>query len=145
MIKKILLISIIIYSIIFPCVADEITLYSSEGKPIAYIATDDELTIYMWDGTPVAYLDPKGDDFNIYGFNGRHLGWFLRGIIRDHSGDAVGFINGAVNMYLQYEPYKAYKKYKPYKSFKEYEPYMPYITNNWARVPLSLFLLQGSK
>ena len=34
---------------------DEISLFNSEGKPVAYIA--EELTIYLWSGKPVAYLD----------------------------------------------------------------------------------------
>jgi hypothetical protein len=138
---------VILFSIfyILPCIAKELSLFDSEGKAIAYIVTDDDFTIYMWDGTPVAYLYPKMDQYSIYGFNGNHLGWLVDGIIRDHNGNAVGFIKNAVNMYTQYEPYKSYKQYKPYKSYREYEPYMPYLTNNWATMPLSLFLLQGNK
>ncbi len=143
--KKYLLSILISLFFIFPCIAEEISLFDSEGKPIAYIVTDDEFTIFMWDGTPVAYLHPKNDQFNIYGFNGKHLGWIVDGIIRDHNGNAVGFIKGSVNMYTQYEPYKSYKKYKPYKSYKEYEPYMPYLTNTWSTISLSILLLQGSK
>ena len=130
---------------VFPCIAEEISLFSSEGKPIAYIVTDDEFTIFMWDGTPVAYLYPSNDQFSIYGFNGKHLGWLVDGRIRDHEGNTVGFTKGSVDMYTQYEPYKSYKQYKPYKSYKEYEPYMPYLKNAWAEMPLSSFLRQGGK
>ena len=59
---------------------DEISLFNSKGKPIAYIDTDDDdLTIYLW--KPVAYLyksdgeelpknmhwiqDPAGTVFNL--------------------------------------------------------------------------------
>ena len=143
--KKSLAIFLLTFLYILPCIAEELSLYDSEGKPIAYIVTEDDFTIYMWDGTPVAYLIPKNDQFNIFGYNGNHLGWLVNGIIRDHEGNGIGFIKNAVKMYTQYEPYKSYKQYKPFKSYREYEPYMPYLTTTWAAMPLSLFLLQGSK
>ena len=49
----------------------EETLFDSGGKPIAYIDHADEATIYSFAGKPLAYL---GGD-NIFGFNGKHLGW----------------------------------------------------------------------
>ena len=134
--------------IIFTCIpllsiAQEITLFDSEGEARAYIDANDDLTIYLWAGTPVAYLVSNGDNYHIYGFNGKHLGWFEDGIIRDHNGYALGFIEGAVNMYTKYEPYKGYKKYKPYKSYKEYAPYKPYYKNSFSNTPLVLFLKMG--
>lgn len=123
---------------------EELTLFNSLGDPIAYIDTDDEdLTIYMWNGTPVAYLVSEGSGFHIYGFNGTHLGWFDNGIVRDHNGYIVGFIEGAVTMYTKYEPYKSYKQFKPYKSYRSYAPYKPYYYNQFSNEPLSLFLLRG--
>ena len=50
----------------------EISLFNSNGEAVAYIAVDDDLTIYLWSGDPVAYID----DEDVYGFNGKHLGWF---------------------------------------------------------------------
>jgi len=124
--------------------AEEITLFNSSGDAIAYIDTDDEdLSIYMWNGTPVAYLVSDGDAFHIYGFNGTHLGWFEEGIVRDHSGNVVGFKEGAVSVYTKYEPYKSYKQYKPYKSYRSYAPYKPYYTSQFSNEPLSLFLMRG--
>ncbi len=131
------------FSIVLPVKADEITLFDADGDPIGYIDTDDDLTIYMWNGTPVAYLEPNGDNFNIYGFNGTHLGWFENGIVRDHDGYAVGFKEGATSIYTKYEPYKAYKKYKPYKAYKQYAPYKPYYKTQFSNEPLSLFLMKG--
>jgi len=121
---------------------EEISIYSSQGKAIAYIETED-MTIYLWGGKPVAYLTNDSEKFNIYGFNGKHLGWFVKGIMRDHDGDVTGFIKDAVNIPIEYEPYKGYKQYKPYKSYKEYAPYMPYLSNSFSKTPLSLFLAQG--
>lgn len=127
--------------------AEEITLFNSDGEAIAYIdADDDDLTIYMWNGTPAAYLEPDDDDaFHIYGFNGSHLGWYENGIVRNHQGYAVGFIEGATSVYTNYEPYKEYKKYKPYKSYQKSAPYKPYYKNQFSNESLSLFLMKGAK
>lgn len=120
--------------------AQEISLFNSQGKAVAYVNTDDDdLTIYLWGGKPVAYISND----NIYGFNGKHLGWWVKGIIRDHDGDAVGATKGATSMYTEYEPYKGYKEYKPYKSYKEYAPYKPYWSTSWSGGSFKMFLLQG--
>ena len=66
---------------------NEITLFDANGAPVAYIAPDEEWAIYLWNGKPVAYLEHDGDAFSIYGFNGKHLGWFDEGVVRDHQGD----------------------------------------------------------
>lgn len=101
------------------------------------------MTIYLWDGKPVAYLSRNDGDFHIYGFNGKHLGWYIKGIVRDHYGNAVGASKNATSMYTEYEPYKSYKQYKPYKSYKEYAPYKPYLSSSWSSTNFKLFLLQG--
>lgn len=142
--KRIFLILVLFLATIFTrtSIADEISLFDSAGQPVAYIATDDDMTIYMWSGEPVAYLS-GGNSINIYGFNGEHLGWFDNGIIRDHNGDAVGFMKGAVNMYTSYEPYKSYRQYKPYKAYQQYAPYKPYNSSSFSRTPLVSFLMRG--
>jgi hypothetical protein len=141
--KQILLATVFsLFSVCFSF-AEQITLFNSSGVATAYIDTDDALTIYLWNGTPVAYLVTNGDSFHIYGFNGKHLGWYEDGIVRDHSGYAVGFQKGATTVYTQYEPYKSYKQYKPYKSYKEYAPYKPYYRTNFSNESLSLFLSKG--
>jgi len=139
--KKLLLL------LIFPIFtfAQEISLIDSDGDAIAYIDTDDEdNTIYLWNGTPVAYLSPKSSYYDIYGFNGNHLGWFEDGIVRNEDGDVVGFQKGAVSgVYTNYEPYKSYKKYKPYISYKSYAPYKPYYSNRFSSESFVLFLKRG--
>ena len=119
--------------------AQEVSLFNSEGKATAYVADDDDLTIYLWSGKPVAYL--SGD--NIYGFNGKHLGWWVKGIIYDHDGNAVGATKNATNINTEYEPYKGYKEYKPYKSYKEYAPYKPYFSSSWSNDSFRMFLSRG--
>lgn len=128
----------------FTALAEEITLFNSEGEAIAYIdAEDEDLCIYLWNGTPVAYLEPEGSAFNIYGYNGEHLGWFEEGIVRDHDGYVVGFIEGAVNIFTEFEPFKAFKKLKPHKSLQEFAPMKPIYRDQFSSTPLSLFLMSG--
>lgn len=124
--------------------AQQTSLFDSEGEATAYIDVEADLTIYLWGGRPVAYLDSEHDEgFHVYGFNGKHLGWFVDGIVYDHEGDAVGCQEGAVNMHFNYEPYKSYQEYAPYRSYQEYAPYQPYLSNSWSNMPLSLFLSRG--
>lgn len=119
--------------------AKEITLFNSKGEATAYIDTSDELIIYLWDGDPVAYIH----DDDVYGFNGKHLGWFVDGIIWDNEGNAVGFIEGAVNMVTSIEPIKGIKSIKPMKSMREMAPMKPVFSNRWSSLPFSIFLANG--
>jgi hypothetical protein len=122
----------------------EISLFDQKGNPVAYIATNDEWTIYLWEGKPVAYIIKDGSTLHVYGFNGKHLGWYLNGIIRDHDGNVTGFKKEAVpNMYENYENYKGYKDYKPYKAYREYAPYQPYFSSNFSSLNFKRFLYQG--
>lgn len=141
--KKILTILFLCFTFQISAFADdEISLFDSGGQPIAYVA--EELTIYLWSGKPIAYLYSQSGKLRVYGFNGKHLGWYVKGLIYDHDGNAVGGVREAFSSYLAYEPYKAHKQYKPYKAYREYAPYQPYLSNNWSDMPLKIFLLQGS-
>lgn len=118
----------------------EVTLFEPSGKPTVYIAADDECTIYSWDGTPLAYLHEE----HIYGFNGKHLGWFEDGIVWDHSGNRVGYVQKTLPVYAEYEAYKSYKSYKPYKGYQEYAPYKPYKSLSESPFSLLAFLQTGA-
>ena len=123
---------------------DEISLFSPDGKPVAYIAED--LTIYTWSGVPVAYLnasDDRGTAYNIYGFNGKHIGWFSKGIVRDHEGNGACGVKGTINS-PQIEPFKSFKTFKPFKSFKEFAPLRPMFSNVWGDTPCFLLLRSGA-
>jgi hypothetical protein len=141
-VRKLLLLLLFIPLVSF---GQEISLFDSEGDAVAYIDTNDEdNTIYLWNGTPVAYLSAQSNYYNIYGFNGNHLGWYEDGIVRDEDGDAVGFKKGSVSgIYTNYESYKSYKEYKPYKSYKSYAPYKPYFSNSFSNESFVLFLKRG--
>jgi hypothetical protein len=125
--------------------AQEVSLFDQSGKPQAYIALDDEMTIYLWSGTPVAYLkDGDGGGYDVYGFNGKHLGWFTAGVIWDHHGDASCATQDRLRS-TQYEQYKSYKQYKPYKSYTEYAPYRPHFSNGFGDTPCQFLLAGGGK
>jgi len=64
------------------------TIFDRSGSPQFFI--EDE-TFYDLSGQPVAFLD----DENIVKFSGYHAGWLRDGYVRDSTGGAVGFIEGA--------------------------------------------------
>lgn len=125
---------------------EEVALFSGKGKPAAYIAIDDGMTIYLWGGKPVAYLEPDktSSGFHVYGFNGKHLGWFVQGVVWNHDGDAACAVKERLKS-TEYEPYKSYKEYKPYKSYKEYAPYRPAFSKSFGDVTCSVFLAEGGE
>lgn len=122
---------------------DEITLFDGAGNPHAYIAVDDELTIYLWGGKPAAYL--KKDDeggFHVYGFNGKHLGWFVRNVIWDQQGYGSCATKDAISGSTKFEPFKSFKQFKPFKSFTEFAPFRPSFSSSFGDTPCK-FLLGG--
>jgi len=64
----------------------------------------------------------RDDDFHIYGFNGKHLGCLDDGLVVDHDGDVVGFVEGALNVLTELESLKSLKSLRPLKSLRELTP-----------------------
>jgi len=122
---------------------DEVTLFDGHGKATAYIALDDELTIYLWSGKPVAYLDrdSKGG-YHVYGFNGKHLGWFVGGVVWDHEGNASCAVKERLQS-TKFEPFKSFKQFKPFKRFKESAPFRPSFSNSFGDTPCRFLLAEG--
>lgn len=89
------------------------TFYDSHGKAVAYLDNDGK-HIFLYSGKPVAYLH----DDAVYGFNGRHLGWFQNGWIRDLRGYCVFFTEDATGS----GPAKPAKNARPAKSAKYAKP-----------------------
>ena len=124
---------------------DEVTLFNGAGKADAYIALDDEMTIYLWSGKPVAYLEKDSDSgYHVYGFNGKHLGWFVKGVIWDHEGNGSCAVKEVLRT-TEFEPFKAFKQFKPFKSFTQYAPYRPSFTNKFGDTPCRFLLAEGGK
>jgi len=124
---------------------EEITLFNSKGKAVAYVAIDRDMTIYLWGGKPVAYLEPDKAraGFHIYGFNGKHLGWLVQGVASDHDGDAACAVKEKLNS-TEIEPFKMLKELRPLKSLKELAPLRPLFSRSFGSTGCSLFLAEGA-
>jgi hypothetical protein len=94
----------------------EKTLYNAEGEPVAYISDSLTKAIYLWDGHPVAYLC----NYHVYGFNGRHLGWYIDGMVYDADGKGIGFTSTSCAVTVHKETGKA-KQYPLDKPGPRYE------------------------
>ena len=124
---------------------EEVSLFNAKGKAVAYIAVEDGFTIYLWSGKPVAYLErDTRSDFHVYGFNGKHLGWFVQGVIRDHDGDAACAVKERMRS-TEFEPFKSFKEFKPFKAFKEFAPFRPMFSDSFGEVTCALFLAEGQE
>jgi hypothetical protein len=126
-----------------PSRADEVTLYRVDGQPVAYIDSGDAMTIRMWTGEAVAYVENTGDGFLVYGFNGRHLGWFERGVIWNTG----GFAQCAIRQVLSVAPYAEPAKFAKYAKLAKSAPNTPWAkpayTSTFDRVPCDTFLKTG--
>lgn len=123
--------------------AEEITLYDSEGNAAAWIDTSRGNIICLWSGEPVAYLRKDGNIPDIYGFNGRHLGWLEKGIVRDLEGLMEGFTKGALSRHTRQEPYRAQRQQKPFRAQPEFPKRRPFYRNSFSGTPLAEFLMEG--
>ncbi len=121
-------------------VSAEITLFSREGRPVAYIDYTGEPVIYLWSGHAVAYLCKT----HVYGFNGRHLGWFEDGVVINHHGERIGFTKNRCPGKPKTEPVKMDKLMQKIKSIKEMAPLKPMISISTSRENLVSFLNSGA-
>lgn len=118
------------------------TLYDKSGQPVAYVDSLDQNTVYLWNGNPVCYLDGNS---KLYGFNGRHLGWFENGILRDLQGYKVGFIQNTCPVLTKLEPLKSLKQLKPLKSIKQISRIKPIYKFSISEEYLLPYLNKGAK
>ncbi len=120
--------------------AEESPLSNFRGEKIAYVAGDE--TIYLWDGRPVAYLiaDRDGSE-DVFGFNGRHLGWFLEDMIWSHDGRPV--CTAKENNAHALVPLKAAKGAEPAKAAREAVPVRPVFVKAYEDTVCRAFLSQG--
>ena len=123
--------------------AENITLYDMDGEAAAYIDTEDRNTIYLWSGDPAAYVLKRGSIPEIFGFNGRHLGWLEKGIVRDHEGLMAGFTKGSLMRHTGQEHYRPPRRQKPFRAQPEFSPRRPFYRNGISELPLASFLMQG--
>ncbi|TAF66038.1 MAG: hypothetical protein EAZ55_07440 [Cytophagales bacterium] len=130
----------------------ERSIYNQNGDAIAYLATEwrgGEWIIYFFSGLPAAYLETEGNQTHIFGFNGKHLGWFEENILWDNEGNIIGYTAEANNLRLNFipsfaEPIKMMKELTPFKEPKEFPiPFKPILMNRWAYEGTESWLYQG--
>ncbi|HVW16119.1 MAG TPA: hypothetical protein VHB54_19975 [Mucilaginibacter sp.] len=122
-----------------------INLYDSTGNAIAFV--DDYLTdqvIYLWNGKPVAYLYHNFTGTDVYGFNGKHLGWFEDGKLRDNTGYLLAETKEALGGRITYgESLKGLEGTPPGQKFRELQPVKPYFSDLWSSDEPGNYLLNG--
>ena len=142
--KKRLLLGIIFVFTTFLSFAVQVDFLNCKGEWSIYIDSEKDFNIYSWDGEPLAYID---DDCNIYGFNGKYLGWWNSDnlIMYDVDGRPFACTEYSYAGYIPYKPYKSYQKYAPYKNYKQYARYRPYEKNKFSGIDAIVYLSQGRR
>jgi hypothetical protein len=146
--RRFLLFVLVLCPVDLKCQIDETTLFNAGGSPEAYISfSQDDPTIYMWSGKPVAYLSSSvGRGFNVYGLNGKHLGWYVNGVVRSHEGSPVCGVYRVVRVVSLPKPGppKSVKQAAPQRSSKELAPLRPLFRRQWSSMQCGLFLSEGA-
>ena len=118
----------------------EISLFGKNGDAAAYLTDDYDRTIYLWDGQQVAYLF---DDRYIFGVNGKHLGWFIDGVIFNTGGERIGFTANTCPIPPSKEPVKLKKQYKDEIQSRWKDDPLPKLQYTLASEDLTVFLKNG--
>jgi hypothetical protein len=116
-------------------------LLNARGSAQAYLAEDN--IIYLYDGNAVAYIESANDNYHIYGFNGKHLGWLKSGTVYDNEGHLVGGLSSSSNLVAPIEPFKGMKRITPFKRMKEIAPTQPWFSSTSSSISLETLLKAG--
>jgi hypothetical protein len=118
----------------------ETTLFDAAGHAVCYIADDGENSVYLWSGHAVASVD----DETVFGWNGRHLGFYVDGVMYDVYGRRVGSTAGKCAVVSCYEPVKS-GKYSKYSKWEKGSVHTrPSFGWKYSDQLLLDFLLQGA-
>ncbi|MDD3591106.1 MAG: hypothetical protein PHO65_00495 [Sulfurovum sp.] len=119
----------------------KLNFYDCNGTPYAY--SEDGKTLYTFEGRPVAYIDVN----DIYAFAGSHLGYFEEGSIWDHHGNMLLFTDmsrfgrGPLKPKRSLRSLKTLKTRKPLKKLKARRPIKPLKSRCWSpSSPKEIFL-----
>ncbi len=95
-------------------------------------------------GRNIGFL--SGD--NLYNDEGRHVGWYEGGIMRDHGGFCTGFGENVTDQLhpllpvRQLKPVPALPRFEPLRPPKRLSPLKPYKSFRWSNFdPIDLFLM----
>ena len=81
----------------------------------------------------------------MFGFNGRHIGWFHQGMFFDQAGWLVAAPARAFVLPVRAAPVRGLKQLKPLKGLKELVPLQPLFRNAWSDLPAYVWLTFGRK
>lgn len=115
-------------------VDSSIALFDSQRRAVAYLDPDDQ-TIYLWSGEPVAYVA----DESIYGFSGKHIGWYQSGVVLDHDGHVVAGPAVAFRKPVEPAPARSPKSQAPVKAPRESQPLPPSLAPSWSDLSVHEF------
>lgn len=119
------------------------TFYDRHGEAVAwYDDEQQEPAIYLYDGTPVAWIS----DESIYGYSGRHFGWFIDGWVRDSRGQLVMFttesIGGPARPTRCARPARGARAARPARGARQARPARPARSLSWSALTGEAFFRQ---
>ena len=117
----------------------EITFYNKTGHPQIYLSDEHENSFYTWDGHAVAYLYKD----KIYGWKGKHIGWYQDGSIYDLNGYKAGSIKEKCPciVYIENVKYVKYVQYSRYCRSSSYSK--PLFSQSYCDMDLIDFIAQN--
>ncbi len=120
--------------------AEDVTLYDVQGRPIAYLETlGDQHVITLLSGQKAGYED----DGEVWGANGRLLGTFEYGLLKDTYGFVVGGTKEALGMIHASTPPGAMRTIPEIPRMAEMPTTPQPFKTHWSTKSLSYFLSQG--
>lgn len=130
--KKIKILTFLLFSCIFTITAQVKSVYDQYGNAVAYVDFDDEI-LFSWDNTLIGYLEANA----IIAKNGSVICWYENGIFYDKEGYAIGSLEDALDMkYNNEEPnIRSSRQYKPIKAYKV--PQSPSFKLKWSQYSFS--------
>jgi len=118
----------------------ETTLYDAHRRPRIYISADGENNIYTWDGHAVACIDGE----HVFGWRGRHIGWFIEGVLYDGKGLRIGFTAETFTVPTFPDPGKYAKYTKSRRYPKLPAPARPELSQGNSNEDLETFIRQNA-
>ena len=111
-------------------------IYNRFGKPIFRLFSNGRIVTFS--GASAGFL--LGD--NLFNYNGKHVGWYAGGLVRDHQGHVVGFgekVNDSTHPFLpfkQFKPFAGFVQFEPFRPFTQFEPFRPFKSLAWSNLSL---------
>ena len=115
-------------------------LFDKSGKAVAHLSEDQSHAIFLWEGLHIGVLV---EDRHVFGINGKHLGWFVDGIIYDPKGHRIGFAEGTCPVPVSKITPKWSQRSKEKAMPKEKMPPIPNLTTQYSNQDFLEFLRAG--